>query len=131
MTDREGAVNVVEERARELLETSSDSVQGELDKAAGWLEGAQFGDRSPLWGVDVVAGALGSLADAWGRLTLWGRAAGTHELVQSDMAECMDRLVQLRQMLIHNELGAGEITMLQTTLDQMRDIHQTLRGAAG
>lgn len=122
---------VMEERAEDLLEHSSSSIETELDHAQSWLRTVTGPTRIVEWSVDAEAGAIGCLANAWGRLTLWARANGTYDQVQGDLDESMECLVELRQHILHGALGPDDMESLRQTLECLREIHQIAHQKAG
>jgi len=110
-------------RARELLEYSSDSVESELDRAQGWLQEAQVGRRAGYWQEEGMAGAVGALANAWGRLTLWSRANGAYDGLCDEMAAIMDRLVDVRRSVAHGP-STQDAEALQELLERVRHVRE-------
>src|SRR5579884_2761168 len=102
MTNQEDAASVTAARAREILELSSDSVTSELDHARSHLREAGFGGAAGYYRIEGVAGALGALANAWGRITLWARAIDAHDAHAARLTSLMDALVD-----VHTHLSAG------------------------
>lgn len=120
---------VIEDRARELLDSGSSSVRSELVHADGWLRSADTPSQAPGWQVDVAAGALGSLANAWGRLTLWAHGNGSYDRVREDLDSTMEQLVGLRRRLVQEGNTEGDIPELRTILDRLRHVHETVEHA--
>jgi hypothetical protein len=116
----------LEDRAREMLDHSSDSVQTELDHTQGWLREVEIGRPGSFWQAGTVGG-LGALANAWGRLTLWSRANGTYPSVRGDLDGVMDQLIELRQKLIHGAPEEGDAEVLRGLLERMRKVHQIVK----
>jgi hypothetical protein len=116
----------LEDRAREMLEHSSDSVQTELDHTQGWLREVEIGRPGSFWQAGTVGG-LGALANAWGRLTLWSRANGTYPSVRGDLDGVMDQLIELRQKLIHGASEDGDAQVLMHLLERMRKVHEIVK----
>lgn len=115
-----------EDRARELLDSSSASVRSELAHADGWLRSADTPNRTPGWLVDVIAGALGALANAWGRLTLWAKGNGTYQQVENDLEQGMAQLVDIHRRLVHDGQTEGDVRALQSVLEQFQRVHETV-----
>lgn len=120
---------ITEDRARELLDNSSASVRSELVHADGWLRSASTPSRAPGWQVDVIAGALGALANAWGRLTLWARGNGSYQQVSKELERSMDDLVELHKRLVRQGETEGDIKELQALLERFQRVHETVEGA--
>lgn len=128
-SDSPSEAEVIEDRARELLDSSSASVRSELVHADGWLRSAGTPSRAPGWQVDVVAGTLGALANAWGRLTLWAKGNGTYEQVREDLDQSMGELVVLHKRLIGEGKTEGDISELQSILERFQRVHETVERA--
>jgi hypothetical protein len=128
-SDPPSEAEIIEDRARELLDNSSASVRSELVHADGWLSSANTPSRAPGWQVDIVAGALGALANAWGRLTLWSKGNGTYERVSQELNESMEQLVEVRKRLVREGKTEGDIGELQTILERFQRVHETVEGA--
>ncbi|MDQ2741487.1 MAG: hypothetical protein M3Z66_04215 [Chloroflexota bacterium] len=119
------SAEIIENRALELLQYSSSSVQSELEHAQGWLRGASTSSQAPGWQVDAIAGTLGSLSNAWGRLTLWARSNSTYDRVRDDLDGSMDQLVALHRRLVQAGQTEGDIEVLHGILRRLRQV-QTL-----
>lgn len=128
-SDSPTEAEIIEDRARELLDNSSASVRSELVHADGWLRSASTPSRAPGWQVDVVAGALGALSNAWGRLTLWSKGNGTYERVSEDLDQSMKRLVELHKRLVREGNTEGDIQELQDILHRFQRMHETVERA--
>lgn len=128
-SDSPSEAEIVEDRARELLDNSSASVRSELVHADGWLRSAGTPSRAPGWQVDVVAGALGALSNAWGRLTLWSKGNGTYEQIRHDLEQTMGQLVELHKRLVREGKTEGDIRELQAILEHFRRMHATVERA--
>lgn len=128
-SDSPSEAEVIEDRARELLDNSSASVRSELVHADGWLRSAGTPSAAPGWQVDVVAGALGALANAWGRLTLWSKGNGTYDRVSQDLNQGMTQLVELRKRLVREGNIEGDVAELQAILECFRRVHDTVERA--
>lgn len=114
----------VTERTLDLLQHTSSSVAVHLAQVEGWLKLARVPGEPDFWHVDVVAGPVGSLADAWGRLTLLSRVTGSQDEVARDLQEVMDGLVSLLSRLLAGDAGADEIETLEQLATRMRGVYQ-------
>ena len=137
---REGAVDrldgdegtLIGRRAADLLTHSSDSVTSELNRARGWLQtqgwlrGGQTTAPSIDWEIEALAGCLGALGNAWGRLSVWSRANGLDELVGEDLDGVMKDLVDVHRQLFSGSEASGAIALLGHAADELEDIQQTL-----
>jgi uncharacterized protein involved in exopolysaccharide biosynthesis len=119
--------SIAVERARELLHHSSDSVESELERVRGWLQSAHLGRQSGYWEVEAVAGGIGALSNAWGRLTLWSRANGTYDAVQDELASIMEQLVEIHHQLMTAPAGERELQALEKTFDRLQHVYQTVQ----
>jgi hypothetical protein len=72
----------------------------------------------------VVAGPIGALADAWGRLTLLARVTHSQEEVAGDLQEVMEGLVSLLSRLLNGDAGEDEIAAIETMTARMRSVYQ-------
>src|SRR5579872_2862206 len=97
------AAEIIRDRATELLEHSTSGVEAELERARGWLESSHFRVVPNYWEVNAVAGALGSLANVWGRLNFWARGTGAYERIATELEESMNELVRLRAHLLQQQ----------------------------
>jgi len=129
MTDQSGAAGtarqLLEARAREMLEHSSDSVASELEHAQGWLRETGFGEPGSYWQVDGIAGGLGALANAWGRLTLWSRGNDTYDSLRPEFEGIMDRLVAMWKRLLYETPAEHDVETLRDILERMRRLRDS------
>lgn len=112
-------------QAQTMLESSSSSVTAELDLAEGWLRDAPK-VHSEYWNVNAMAGALGALCNAWGRLTLWARANGTWEPARSSLDACMNKLVDVHRGLMRGAPTEVEVQTLEAALRLLSDVHSVI-----
>lgn len=128
--------SLIRKRAVDLLAHSSDSVTSELDRARGWLQtqgwlrGGQVTAPSIDWEVEALAGCIGSLSNAWGRLTLWSRANGTYDSVREDLDGVMKDLVDLLTRMLSGSESADATVMLGRAVDEIEDITQTVQAGS-
>lgn len=114
----------VAERTLDLLQHTSSSVAVHLEQVDGWLKLARVPGEPDFWRVDVVAGPIGALADAWGRLTLLARVTHSQEEVAGDLQEVMEGLVSLLSRLLNGDAGEDEIAAIETMTARMRSVYQ-------
>jgi hypothetical protein len=114
----------VAERTLDLLQHTSSSVAVHLEQVDGWLKLARVPGELDFWRVDVVAGPIGALADAWGRLTLLARVTHSQEEVAGDLQEVMEGLVSLLSRLLNGDAGEDEIAAIETMTARMRSVYQ-------
>lgn len=120
--------DIVEERAQDLLEHSISGVQAELRYAEGWLHESDARVSMPMWNVDIVAGAVGALASAWGRLVLWSRAVDRYEELESELGHAMEALIEVRRG-IANAAPTDEVATAREVLQRLRGVYERLHGA--
>jgi hypothetical protein len=114
-----------------MFDHSSTSIRAELDYARGWLDSSRTPVRREYWEVNAEAGALGALANAWGRLTLWTRAGDIDVNAGQDLAQAMDALFELRRQLGSRGPTAEDLSKLRDVLDRLEGVYQRAREASG
>lgn len=129
MTTQNDESSIIQDRAREMLDVTSDSVRAELERAEGWLRSGRVPNEPDRWRIESAAGAVGSLADAWGRLVLWSRANGTFDTVSGDLEDSMKMLVQARTHLVAGTASREQNQFLEEALARIQAIHQTVAEA--
>lgn len=112
------------DRTLDLLQHTSSSVAVHLEQVEGWLRLARVPGEPDFWRVDVVAGPIGSLADACGRLTLLSRVTGTQDEVVEDLQTVMDGLVSLLTRLLSGYVGRDEVDTLEQLAGRVRGVYQ-------
>lgn len=118
---------IAEERARELLGSSSSSVASDLEQAEGWIHTGQIKGEPDRWRVDAVAGAIGVLANAYGRLTLWCRLGAGGQEVEQRLEQGMETLVALRRRLEHSVPRNEDVERLNGVLSDFRRLQESMR----
>lgn len=114
----------VTDRTLDLLQHTSSSVAVHLEQVEGWLTLSQVPNEPDFWRVDAVAGPVGSLADAWGRLTLLSRVTGSESEVASDLQDVMDGLVALLSRLLSGDVSQDEIDALRALAARSRTVYE-------
>lgn len=115
------------ERAREILHQSSDSCEAEFERVRGWLHSARISRNFEYWEIEGVAGALGALSNAWGRLSLWARANGTYNSVKADLESVMDQLVTIYHQIMTSSDIDREVEALESTFQRLQQVFETVQ----
>lgn len=113
----------VTDRTIDLLQHTSSSVGVHLEQVEGWLQFAHVPGEPDFWRVDAVAGPVGALADAWGRLTLLSRVTGSYSQVQGDLETVMDGLVRLLERLLSGDVADDEVVTLRELASTARGVY--------
>lgn len=116
--------STVTDRTLELLQHTSSSVSVHLEQVEGWLKLADVPGEPDFWRVEAVTGPVGSLADAWGRLTLLAAVTGTQSEVSGDLDTIMQGLVGLLKRLLSGDIAEDEIETLRQLLAKTRGVYQ-------
>ncbi|HZU13208.1 MAG TPA: hypothetical protein VFB58_10255 [Chloroflexota bacterium] len=122
---------IAEERARELLELSSSSVESELELAEAWIRTGQIPGEGERWRVDAVAGAIGALANAYGRLRLWSILTSRHDSVGDRLERDLQTLAALRQEIETKGPQEDEIGRLRAVVSDFRRLQADMRSTRG
>jgi|SRR5579884_3034918 len=124
MTEETEKARIVTERALDLYRHTSSSIAAHLEQVDAWLRVAALPGEPDFWRVDAVAGPIGALADAWGRLTLWARSNGTEPQVAGDLEEIMDGLAELHARLLSGDAGSDEPDRIRRLRQRAQHVYQ-------